>query len=742
MSRDLIRAAFEGDPSPARLWRWTLALIAALLCFTAALFPIVSATYDARLARDAARAPHTTPADLEAVYSGELVWTPDSPQAWINLSHTFGQDLESIQVLSFTPPSAPQPPPVGLPRWPAPGEVFATPAVLDLEGGRAFIDAFGEYAGTVEVDTLADPSELMLYVGLDPTLVSPPGYWLPVTDFGVAAGKSGDQGYYGSALYQADRTTFWIGLGTFVLAPGLLMTGAVLRLGADRRERELLRVRALGATAWQLARSIAAALAGPVLAGAAAAALAVTLLSLRGITVPFTGYVLAGGDVRAGFGGAAAAIAIAAAGVLLLGVLSYRPWVLRGVGARLLPRHERTVRPIALWITGGAVAIANWGYVAFDKTNPQLALYLRLICVAVAVAMLAPTLRPLVGMIARAYAAAARRLGSASLLTASRDLQRFGAATLRYAAIAGSVVILGLQIQVLVGQGDAIAREAAAAFGRNGDRVLMTAGYDGDPAWVSAMLTRPEETYATLQIETNPLGEDSGSGDRPGLSGTCENLQAAFERCPDGTELAGDLGITRPELRLYGVDENTPVQILGAQSGAIDPERTRTLLYVTRSGEPLTHAEVIDDLRQVIAPIPVVEAIGQSQGTGARLGAEQTVWLQPAMLLTSAFALVAVAGALLMELARSASRNRSMLRQAGAADTVTFAAATVGVPIALVAVVGTILGAAFVVAPTSDATSFATISPTGIAALAALGLAAAALATAIGYRLLERSATT
>src|SRR5690554_1537707 len=217
-----------------RLWQLALSMAAFAVTAVLFLFPFVDASYEGRLARDAAR----TPVFLE---EGD----PAAVARWHwrneHLDHWY-VDVISVGVLDSSAP-----PPPGLSRWPEPGQVFASDTLLAREGAQDFLSRYGDVVGTVDVAGLADPGERLAYVGADPALMDPERSFL-IGGFGREAGsRPGDMGYLGSALYQQSRTGFWFGLSLFGVAPALIMTVVVARLGGERRDRRLAVLAILGA---------------------------------------------------------------------------------------------------------------------------------------------------------------------------------------------------------------------------------------------------------------------------------------------------------------------------------------------------------------------------------------------------------------------------------------------------------------------------------------------------------------
>ncbi len=718
--RDLIREAVLGGRAEGRLWRCAVAVVVGFSSLVVGLYPIADAVYDARLARDAARTPLAWEDDSPPLSPGA-----DDPRPWFNLTFAMSA-TDSIHVLSFAPPTADAaPPPPGLPRWPGPGEVFATRAVLDLPQGPEFARAYGTVVGVVDPATLADPGDRLLYVGLDRARLHPPGFWFPVHGFGAPVSESGDVGFLGGSLTQAPRESLWLGLTLFGLAPGLLLTGVVLRLGGDRRDRAVLVLRALGAGRSAIARAVVRMLVGPVLLGSMVGYLVVLAASTREWTMPLVSYTFAAADIRAGLPAAGQAVATFAALVLVAGVLLHLPRRRPTTGPNIVV-HDARPRTRILWVALGAIVVANWAHVAFHESSPLIALYVRLVCAALVVGLLAPAAAPLVAWLARAVVAVARLTGSAGALVAGRDLARHSRAAVRVSTVASMLIVLGFQAQTLIAEGDLQVREAGRSYTANDGRVLqIEAVATADTAWVTAILAANEADFGVLVL--GPRGDDII------LAGHCHDLTTALTACParEGGTVA-DLSLIRPELGLYGVAGDTRVVTLdGAEPGLGAPQQGDTILFVTRDGTPVDAPGVIARLAQEVHPVPVVAAVGQSSVVGAVEGAEPTEWITVGMLFATVLALSTALFALLLELVRSEVRVRSYFTWARRRDVVAFAAWSVGAPTLLAVVLGITAGVGLIASAAQDPASFTTVSAAGVGSIALAGLAASVAGTAV-----------
>lgn len=182
-------------------------------------------------------------------------------------------------VVAGTAPDAPVPP--GIPRLPAAGESYLSPALARLaasEPAGQLADRFGTLAGEIGPAALADPGELVAITGVAPEALPTA---LGVTSFDAPGDIPTPLGFL--------RIGLAIGV-VGLLAPVAIFVATATRLSAARRAERLATVRLSGATPAQ-ARRLAAVEA--ILAGGIGGALGVVLFfALRPIAalLPFNGH--------------------------------------------------------------------------------------------------------------------------------------------------------------------------------------------------------------------------------------------------------------------------------------------------------------------------------------------------------------------------------------------------------------------------------------------------------------------
>ncbi|HZG90976.1 MAG TPA: FtsX-like permease family protein [Pseudonocardia sp.] len=150
------------------------------------------------------------------------------------------RDLQVVDVAAVRP-DAPAPP--GLPRFPAPGELWVSPALAELLGALPadrLADRFdGPPVGVIGLDGLRDPGELVAVVGRDGPL---PGA-LAVDGFDRSAEEF--------SVIEVYRQLTFVAVALLVV-PVISLLGASARLTAARRVQRLATLRLLGATTGQV----------------------------------------------------------------------------------------------------------------------------------------------------------------------------------------------------------------------------------------------------------------------------------------------------------------------------------------------------------------------------------------------------------------------------------------------------------------------------------------------------------
>jgi len=184
----------------------------------------------------------TADQDAQGVSDATLRW-------WL------GTTFEGRQVQTYAVEAVGQAPvPVGIPRLPGPGEVFASPALASLlssDSGELLRPRVpGRIVGTIAPDGLLEPDELVAYVGASPDLHM---IWEPeaVTSFAPADRGQGPPVDLGAIVLLCVTVVA-------VLLPIAMFILTAIRLSASTREARFAAVRLAGGTQAQV-RLLAAA---------------------------------------------------------------------------------------------------------------------------------------------------------------------------------------------------------------------------------------------------------------------------------------------------------------------------------------------------------------------------------------------------------------------------------------------------------------------------------------------------
>ena len=184
----------------------------------------------------------TADQDAQGVSDATLRW-------WL------GTTFEGRQVQTYAVEAVGQAPvPVGIPRLPGPGEVFASPALASLlsssDGELLRPRVPGRIVGTIAPDGLLEPGELIAYVGASPDLHM---IWEPeaVTSFAPADRGQGPPVDLGAIVLLCVTVVA-------VLLPIAMFILTAIRLSASTREARFAAVRLAGGTQTQV-RVLAAA---------------------------------------------------------------------------------------------------------------------------------------------------------------------------------------------------------------------------------------------------------------------------------------------------------------------------------------------------------------------------------------------------------------------------------------------------------------------------------------------------
>ncbi|MFM9701045.1 hypothetical protein [Streptomyces europaeiscabiei] len=490
LARQLLRTggAAGRRAEAGRVRFWALLLATLFLSLAAVGAVIASASFDRAEERSRERSPR-----LVAAHPGEkavalLQFDMDA----------VGELPYEITWLEPLTDRAPLPP--GLPRWPAPGEVFVSQALLDA-GGRAEARKYGELAGTIGTDGLEARSELLVYARPAAALLDKKAM-TPISGFGERHGPGviGQHGLY------AGPTEFLSAYGALVLLPALVLAFAAARTGAVARDRRLALLTALGAGARHRAAFGTGEALAPVTAGAVLAAGLLAVPATVRLPLPVVDFVLLPADVRSA--GVTAVAAWLASALVVLAL------------AALLPPPRRRTRD-------GSARSRTWPLFVFpaavlcavrvvDLAPMEWIVPIYAVVYAVALLTLPSVLGALVRPLGTALAGAGRRTGRSGLLVAGRRMAASPQAAIRLTA--GLVIALGLAVQAQVWNGSLTDAGQAVLDSRDrvGTSVLRVTPYDPErvrdftsalPTGVHALAVRPESDGLQLTASCAALRE-------------------------------------------------------------------------------------------------------------------------------------------------------------------------------------------------------------------------------------------
>lgn len=585
MSRALGRALADTSGERAA-WRVAVAIAVATLALSLNVVTAVYAQYQGRFDRDAART---------AILSGDSDFA--APDAGPTIAYQVlqdgraGWDYVDVVILAVTDETAPPPP--GLPRWPAPGEVFTSQALLDYPDGRALANEYGRVAGTIAEDVLADPGERLIYVGADvEALAGAP----EISGFGVepqSVRADSSLGWVPSyaTLVNTMQTMrgWWAGVALFLVAPSVVFLFVSTRLGAERREGRLAVLRALGASPRQVRSAILADVLPPAALGTGAA-LALSMLACAGTWhVPFLDQAVVGADLRAAAGWLVAGPLLALAALVATALVSYGAARTSPFGTRPVARPRRAARwPIGIVLA--SVIVANYGYSYFFRAgDPALGVAVVVGCAAVAglsVTGLTSALIHRSGVALVRWSASGR--GRAAALVAGRELTSAGRPVVRATASITLMAILVAHAWVLMAMSGAEQREAVLANNQNADRMLELQVGDPDVnlPLVGALLP---DGVALLQI-------DGGWGEPKTVYGTCEHLEATLGAC-DAVRSDTPLPVRQVQPLAAG-----DVTLLPLDEPGTGPRTLQTVL-VSTNDQPIDRRAVRSVIRTEVTPV-------------------------------------------------------------------------------------------------------------------------------------------
>ncbi|WP_435193076.1 FtsX-like permease family protein, partial [Nonomuraea sp. bgisy094] len=503
--------------------------------------------------------------------------------------------------LAALDPKADAPP--GLPRFPAPGEVWLSPALAELARqlpADRLADRYDNVKGVLGDSALVYPGELVAVVGHradDPAMTGTRGdTWrggVPPTKVETLAGTPTEDA-------QAYRILALIA-SVLMVVPLLVFGGAAARLTVARRDQRLAALRLVGATPGQV---VAMTVAEAVIVAFAGAVLGTVLY---GVAVPLLKAIRIGGGPW--FAGDLLPNPLLAAGVLLAvpllvgvsAIVGLRRVVVSplGVAKRETPPAMRFVRVVALLAVLAVVPMlgtsASVGVVS-------VVLGLAFLCVN----LVGPWV---VGLIGRITAKRARR--PAKLLAGRRlvDDPRSAWRTVSGVALTGFVAgFLGL-----LSPGDALAGHAA-------DGRLMLAVPEAKVAVVAGQARErlaKAGVKATVKQEKGLVAAAVGTADvdraRTALDGLVPGHSATSEA--DEQRFTGQLldDIATGTVVVLSVSFLVAIASSGITSASSVLDRRQTYALLRLAGTPL---EVLDRARRSETLIPLMVMGGGAIAVG------------------------------------------------------------------------------------------------------------------------------
>lgn len=602
-----------GSRAEAGGFRWWALVAAAAVLATAFLgLATVQAAYDGRTGRGQDRTP---------------VFTEDRGQAiamWAEHIDSTGTVPHSVYLVRPLRPDAPPPP--GLARWPKPGEVAMSPELA--HAGQGVTTRYGRVTATIGPQGLASPSERLAYANPSTVPATADYPWFLVSSFGapgtpfILAGADGSQAQM--------VMTF----AALALLPALALAVIAVRIGSHGRDRRTHLIHALGGTWRHRAVLNMAEAAAPVALGTGVAGLLWVAGMIHDVRLPFSRYVVAAHDLRTHLVGAALALLVSAATLLLLAVVLHRPTGRSGkrtTGTRPVVFDTRIPMWRQVGFVGGLFVIVFAQYLtgfvavaAFVAGTVCLWVFLPSVAAQVAAAL------------GRLIARRGHASGKAGRLIGGRWTQTRPGVIVRLAT--AMIIALGLMAQMQVWNsrhGESV-RRAEVTQGRIGDTVIAING----SRLTSGILSRLDAAFppGTHVI----LATDQPEQRAMLLRGSCPALTELNLRCTDTPTPALGPGTNQADLRKVQeiaawYSPNVRVQTADLSQLRADLDRS-ALLAVTHEGGHL--AQVKRAVFQVV-PTATVEELGGSLLIGAHTRERNNDWINLFGLTGLAFLLAA-----------------------------------------------------------------------------------------------------
>ncbi|MFB0620305.1 hypothetical protein [Streptomyces sp. AGS-58] len=621
MLRMGVSAARAGESGRSRFLALLMATVVAAL--TGAAFVASAATFDGRELRGEARNPVMATHSQQPKALWSRYW--DSEQG------------RQYSVVIVWPLTADAPLPPGLPRWPAPGESFLSPALASAPVSADFTHRYGKAVGRISEEGLATPGERLVYTRPSQRMLNS-SYLDPIVGFGSAGPSFGDL-----KAIESDRAV-QLDLIMIVLLglPAAGLTVAAARMGAAGYDRRARLLAVLGANRRTRAWMDFGTAVLPVAAGAAAATALTAPALVFNVTLPWIDFTLAARDLRQAAVSLLLALAGAVVFVFAVTLLLQPSASRRSHRTRIRAADGGLLRRTALAACPAFVVLAV-------ATGPLLGGGQRsAFGYLFAVVGVWVTLPSVIGWVTSRYAhriaAAARKAGNPGRLIAARTLAARPGAVVRL--VATLVIAIGV-----IGQTQLI---STLLHNRSDDNEYVGSAEGRSMALVQAAnRARPSgEFRAALPsgVHMVSLGHvdlaPDGSSRRRLIQAPCADLRALHLPCPlerHTKEVSFQQLDRRLKANAYTYFGDTPATVRTAPATRLDPQDVWLVVF-TADRTALDLSAVKRAARLSLSTDSVIRPLTESNGSNtlgfqARwipfLGTVGTVYIAAAMVLSA-----------------------------------------------------------------------------------------------------------
>ncbi len=674
-----LRRALADTSQERRLRAWSIGLASFVLALSINIPLAATAMYEGIAERDAARN-FTYFIDPTATDDLGNPVTPGDPEvAKVAIQEDrAGWDIVTVVTLAVIDRTAPPPP--GISRWPEPGEVFASQALIDDAEGPALVASYGRLSGVIEASSLALPTERAAWVGADVTRMSPLANGIP--SFGRPAVRPGGEFFsmYGAVGLASPLRAWWVVASMFLIAPSVIYLVTSLRLGAERRQNRLAILRTLGAAPRQVRHALAAELGWPAATGALAALVGSLGATAGTWTIPIIDAPVIGTDLRAH-----AAHLLVGPAVSLVFAWAAALWFDRarrdagGSTRPVAPTSGQRTWPVL--VLAASVLVANYGYAHFHAANrPDLGVLVVLSCGAVAGLTAAFLTSTILHWLSRTLVRQGRRRPTwTPLLVAGRELTALSRPVVRATATISVAALVVVHVWALATISTTEEHNARAAVEANGG---MTAELRTSNQPVTMPQVADRLPAGVVLLEASPDGSI--------LSGTCADLSRAVGSCDSA--LPADLAV--PQLRQY-VSSTARIEVREAPGTTSTFDEAAVAILVSTDGLPLAIDKITSRLRAEVAPFVAVNLPLDGWLMTATHVTYQGRWIIAAAAAGVVIVLLTATATMTFEIVRTSRRFAALgVLEGRLRFYLLLGGGSVGLPILIAALSGTMLGLA------------------------------------------------